>query len=245
MRVIVPTLGRAGRSQSMRWLEHSGRDVTVAIHSDEAKLYKEAYPWAKQMVLPDTVRKHAGKLRHYIMVRQKEPFFFVDDDIQPRFIHVPNAKGMFHVLEKHMAKVCMAAIGKQIFSQGLIKDAVPYNGDKAVVRNKFASTVYGIDPAKFKGCPLEDLAVYEDVALIIHSIQMGGNIVSFSATHTNKSPADGGCNSWRTKGIVLQSLDALVAAYPEYCKKIETKHTAHGHDLGVGVRVAWSKVRAI
>jgi len=245
MKVIVPTLGRAGRSTSMQWLENCGRDVVVAVHKDESRAYKDAYPWAMQMVLPDTVRRHAGKLRRHIMARHKEPFFFVDDDISPRFIHVKDAKGMFVVLERHMKKVSMAAIGKQIFSNGIIPQCVPMNGDKSAIRNKFASTVYGIDPGKFTECPLDKLVVYEDVALVIHSIQHGGNIVSFSATHTNKTPPEGGCNSWRTADIVRKSLDELVRLYPAYCKKIETRYTAHGHDLGVGVRVSWSKIKEI
>lgn len=242
MKVIVPSLGRAGTAHSMSWLKDSGRDVVLAVHKDEDKAYREAYPWAETMVLPDKVRRHAGKLRKHIIMSQMDPFFFVDDDAHVRFVHVKNAKEMFKILERHMSKVPMAAIGKQIFSNSVIPKCTPMNGDKLAIRNKFASIVYGIDPAVFRNCPLERLVVYEDCALIIHAIINGGTIVSYSATHTNKTPPQGGCNSWRTPEIILQSLDELVRMYPEYCKKIETKSTAHGHALGVGVRVSWSRI---
>jgi hypothetical protein len=183
----------------MQWLEGSGRQVHLAVHSGEEDAYQKAYPWAKILLLPNNVRRHAGKFRRFILDGEKKPFFFVDDDILPRFVHVKNAAEMFDTLERHMdTGVPMVAIGKQIFSNGVIPSCVPMNGDKLAIRNKFASTVYGIRPSVFKGLPLEKLVVYEDCA--------------------------------------------LVAMYPGICKKIPTKHTAHGHDLGVGVRVAWSKI---
>lgn len=242
MKVIVPSLGRAGTSTSMRWLEGCGLPVHLAVHSDERDAYKRAYPWAKVEILPESTRRHAGKLRRHIIQNEKDPFFFVDDDILPRLVHVKTHAEMFRKLEKHLEKAPMSAIGKQIFSNGVIPRCKPMNGDKLAIRNQFASTVYGLVPQAFAKCPLENLQVYEDCALVIHAIQNGGTIVSYSATHTNKSPAEGGCNSWRTADVVLQSLDELVRLYPGICRKIETRHTAHGHALGVGVRVAWSRI---
>lgn len=243
MKVYVPSVGRAGSSASMVWLRSSGRQVVVATHADEILAYGRAYPWADVMLLSDKCHRHMGLVRQEIMRRVKEPMFFVDDDVSVRLVKFRNHGEMFRMLEKHVRKVPMAGIGKQIFSQGLVAAAKPESGDPLVVRNKFVSLVYAIDPAAFDDCPLERLKVYEDCALIIHAIQRGGTIVTFSATHTNKTPPVGGCNGWRTSKVVLDSLSELCKLYPEYCRKTETHHTAHGHALGVGVRVAWSRIR--
>jgi len=244
MKVYVPSVGRAGTSASMNWLQSSGQQVVVATHLDERDAYAKAYPWAEIMTLPDECRRHMGRVRQQIMRRVGEPMFFVDDDVSVRLVKFKGYGDMFRMLERHLKKVPMAGIGKQIFSQGLVAAAKPEGGDPLVVRNKFVSLVYAINPKKFMDCPLQTLPVYEDCALIIHAIQRGGTIVTFSATHTNKTPPVGGCNSWRTPKVVLDSLSELCKLYPEYCKKTETKHTAHGHELGVGVRVSWSKIRS-
>jgi hypothetical protein len=243
MKVYVPSVGRAGTSQSLAWLQSSGRQVVIATHDDEHEAYERAYPWAEILTLSDNCRRHMGLVRQEIMSIEKEPMFFVDDDVHVRLVRFKDYGEMFDMLEQHLRRVPMAGIGKQIFSQGLVAIAKPEGSDKLVVRNKFVSLVYAIDPREFEDCPLENLQVYEDCALIIHAIQRGGTIVTFSATHTNKTPPIGGCNSWRTSEVVLRSLEELCRLYPEYCRKTETRHTAHGHELGVGVRVAWSKVR--
>lgn len=242
MKIYVPSVGRAGTSHSMTWLRSSGRKVVVATHLDERRAYAEAYPWAEVMTLPRACRRHMGLVRQEIMREVGEPMFFVDDDVHVRLVKFKDYEEMFDTLEGHLRRVPMAGIGKQIFSQGLVAAAKPEGGDPLVVRNKFVSLVYAIDPREFEDCPLSTLPVYEDCALIIHAIQRGGTIVTFSATHTNKTPPEGGCNSWRTREIVLESLKSLCELYPEYCRKIDTRHTAHGHSLGVGVRVAWSRI---
>lgn len=229
----------------MGWLSGCKREVMLAVHEDEAAAYHAAYPRASIMRLSDKCRGHAGRVRREIMSRERDPFFFVDDDIYARLVHVKTHDAMFDVVERHLLRggMPMAGIGKQIFSQGLIAQCATINGDPHAVRDKFVSTVYGIQPKMFDDCPLEKLRVYEDVALIVHAIRQKGTIVTFCATHTNKTPPSGGCNSWRTEKVVLESLDALVGLYPDVCKKIPTKHTAHNHALGVGVRVSWSKIR--
>lgn len=244
MKVVVPSLGRAGTSSSMEWLRDCGRDVMVAVHEDESAAYRKAYPWAEVMVLPETCRRHVGMVRQEIMRREKRPMFFVDDDVYVRLVKFKSYAQMFDQLEKHLTKVPMAGIGKQIFSQSLVAAAKPYNGDKMVVHNKFVSLVYGVVPSEFRECPLDQFRVYEDCVMIIHAIRRGGTIVSFSATHTNRTPPQGGCNSWRTPEVVLDSLERLVDLYPDVCRKVDTRHTAHGHALGVGVRVAWSRIRS-
>jgi hypothetical protein len=98
----------------------------------------------------------------------------------------------------------------------------------------------------FRNCPLEQLAVYEDVALVIHGIQYGGGtITSYMATHTNKSPAQGGCNAWRDKPITIECLNKLVELYPDICSIRETTATTHSQQIGIGLRVAWSKIKRI
>lgn len=241
MKIVVPSLGRAGTAASAVWLQQQRREVVFAVHKDEYTSYERAYPWATVWQLSDESRRHAGRVRKEIMEMFKDRFFFCDDDVYVRLVRAKSYDQMFDYLEAHLEKVPMAGIGKQIFSQGLVAACKPLNGDPLTVRDKFVSLVYGVHAPTFRDCPLEKLQVYEDVALILHAIRRGGTIVSFSATHTNKTPPEGGCNSWRTEEIVLQSLDALCAAYPAYCRKVATKSTAHGHDLGVGVRVAWSK----
>lgn len=248
MKIVVPSLGRAGTSHSATWLnslEFTKRyNVEFAVHHDEVKAYRTAYPWASTSVLPDSVRRHAGLVRKTIIEREREPFFFVDDDIGLRLINFRDPAAMFDQLQRHMqkGKVPMAGIGKQIFSNGVIPHCEKMNGDPVAIRNKFCSTVYGVDPAAFRDCELERLPVYEDCALIIHAIRAGGCIVSYSATHTNKTPPAGGCNSWRTPAIIKRSMRELAAMYPEIVRVIPTKHTSHNQDLGIGVRVAWSKI---
>lgn len=245
MKIIVPSLGRAGTATSMKWLPQSGRQIVFAVHKDEAEAYEKAYPGCNTMILSDECRKHTGLIRKEIMYFEREPFFFVDDDIRVSLKMVPDIKTIFDVLERHIqAGASMAGLAPQLFSNYAQTDLI--NGDLAAVRNKFVATVYGIVPTVFDTCPLEVLPVYEDIALVIHAIQSGGGtIVSYIATHNNVSPAGGGCNSWRNKEITLSSLQTLVDLYPDVCSIRATNNTTHSQNIGVGLRVAWSKIKRL
>lgn len=246
MRIIVPSLGRAGTANSMKWLPDSGRDIIFAVHTDEAEAYKKAYPHTEIHVLPDSCRKHTGLVRKEIMRAFRDPFFFVDDDIRLSLKTVTSIVGVFDVLEGYMeGGRSMAGLGQQLFSNMVVTE--PYGPDgHPVVKNKFVATVYGIDPTVFDDCPLEKLPVYEDVALIIHAIQHGnGTLTSYCATHSNVSPPSGGCNSWRDPKITLDSLQALVDLYPGICSIRPTNNTTHSQNIGVGLRTAWSKIKKL
>jgi hypothetical protein len=104
--------------------------------------------------------------------------------------------------------------------------------------------VYGINPLHFDECPLEKLAVYEDVALVIHAIKHGGGtIVTYAATHSNVSPPEGGCNSWRDEAITLDCLQEMVRLYPDVCSIRETSNKTHSQMIGFGLSVKWSKIK--
>lgn len=245
MKIIVPSLGRAGTANSMKWLPAAERDVTFAVHQDEVISYKVAYPFNEILVLSDTCRHHTGLVRKEILSQIREPFFFVDDDIRVGLKTVQSIKAVFDILEHHIKSgAAMAGIAPQLFSNFAKTSYI--NGDLLAVRNKFVATVYAIDPLAFDTCPLEELPVYEDIALVIHAIQSGGGtIVSYVATHTNVSPGVGGCNSWRDEIITLNSLNRLVELYPDVCSIKETQNTTHSQHIGVGLRVAWSKIKRL
>lgn len=228
----------------MKWLRESGREITFAVHTDEIHSYRTAYPDCQIMGLPDFTRKHTGLVRREIMLLEREPFFFVDDDIRLSLKTVVSVEKMFDTLERHMGiGATMAGLGQQLFSNAV--ETILINNDLAV-RNKFVATVYGIDPTKFDDCPLDRLPVYEDVALVIHAIQHGGGTVtSYCATHSNVSPPTGGCNSWRDPKITIDSLNALVELYPGICTIRETTNTTHSQNIGIGLRTAWSKIKKL
>lgn len=243
MKIIVPSLGRAGIAKSMKWLPDTGREVIFAVQQDELAEYCRHYPFV--IALSDNCRHHTGLVRREIMQRFREPFFFVDDDIRVSLKTVPNVKTAMDILETHINfGASMAGLAPQLFSTYAKTELV--NGDLMAVRNKFVATVYAINPVHFDACPLEDLPVYEDVALVIHAIQSGnGTIVSYNATHSNVSPDIGGCNSWRDQKITLDSLQKIVQLYPDVCSVKETSNTTHSQHIGVGLRVAWSKIRKL
>lgn len=244
MKIIVPSLGRAGTANSMAWLPQSNREIVFAVHADEAVAYRAAYPNTNQLILSEECRKHTGLVRKEIMTREREPFFFVDDDIRIYYKLIGTVQGIFDKLEEYIAAgASMAGLGQQLYSNLVEKDFA--NGDE-FVRNKFVATVYGIQPQHFDTCPLERLPVYEDVALVIHAIQNGGGtIVSYCATHANKSPKTGGCNSWRNELNTIESLQTLCSIYPDICSIRETNNTTHSQNIGIGLRTAWSKIRKL
>lgn len=244
MKIIIPSLGRAGSSPTAKWIQEAGRDVYFGVHSDEADAYRKSYPWAYIWLVPDDCRKHTGKLRKYFIDALEEPFFFVDDDISISVKSNQTVADIFRVLEHHIeCGAALAGLGQQLFSNMQIDKTIIVNGDPWAIRNQFVATVYGINPKVFRDCPLEVLPVYEDVALVIHGIQHGGTITSYMATHTNKSPDKGGCNSWRDKPIILECLNKLIELYPGICSIRETTATTHSQQIGIGLRVAWSKIR--
>jgi hypothetical protein len=175
----------------------------------------------------------------------REPFFFVDDDIRVSLKGLPTICSMFDLLEHHLECGCsMAGLAPQLFSN--FANTIIVNGDPYVIRNKFVATVYAIDPRDFDTCPLESLPVYEDVALVIHAIQSGrGTIVTYAATHSNVSPPVGGCNSWRNEQITVDCLKKLVELYPDVCSIKPTKNKTHSQDIGIGLRMAWNKIKRI
>lgn len=247
MKIIIPSLGRSNACPTSKWIQQAGREVVFAVHSDELEAYSHAYPWATVGLVPDSCRKHTGKLRKYILDNMEEPFFFCDDDISIGVKSNQTVKEIFDVLENHIkCGASMAGLGQQLFSNAQIDKTTIINGDAWALRNQFVATVYGIDPKVFRYCPLEELAVYEDVALIIHAIQRGGGtITSYMATHTNKSPDEGGCNAWRDKPIIVECLNKLVELYPGICSIRDTYSTTHSQYIGIGLRVAWSKIKKV
>lgn len=241
MNIIVPSLGRAGTAASMKWLQQSERrQIYMAVHADEAEAYVHAYPKASISVVPESCRHHIGKLRRYILDTHREPFFWVDDDIRLYLKTVKTVDQMFDMLEHHLEKgAAMAGIGQQLFSN--MQNLEPVNGEMAV-RNKFVSICYAIRPDRFDDCPLEELMIYDDVSLPIHAIRNGGTVVSYCATHSNLTPPKGGCNSWRTKEIIIADLNRIVALYPDICSIRPTTNTTHSQYIGIGLRTAWSKI---
>jgi hypothetical protein len=245
MDIIVPSLGRANGCATMKWLEKANRPIVFAVHRDEAEAYAKGYPQAKIMILSDGCRKHTGLVRQEIMQTRRSPFFFVDDDIRMSLKLVASVASVFDSLELHMkAGASMAGIAPQLYSSFANLELV--NHDAFAVRNKFVATVYGIDPTHFDDCPLDKLPVYEDIALVIHAIERGGGtVVSYIATHSNVSPSGGGCNAWRDKKITIESLETLVSLYPHVCSIKETNNTTHSQQIGIGLRVAWSKIKPL
>lgn len=241
--IVVPSIGRAGSCASMKWLRDADREIIFAIHLDEREAYRRAYPDITTMlILDEKCRHHTGLVRKEIMAHMEEPFFFVDDDIRISLKAVQSVKAVFDVLEQHMkGGASMAGLAPQLFSTYAKTELI--NSDVFAQRNKFVATVYGIDPRVFDDCPLERLPVYEDIALVIHAIQHGGGTVaSYIATHSNVSPKVGGCNSWRNEQVTLESLLELCRIYPEFCSIRETTNTTHSQNIGLGLRVAWSKI---
>ena len=248
MRIIVPSLGRAiPQCPTAKWLINTERSVTFMVHADERDAYTLAYPWADVHIVPDEYRHHDGKLRKYFLDLFKEPYFSVDDDVRLSMKGVGSVDEMFNILEKHIdSGATMSGIGQQLFSNASIEKNIIINNDPWAIRNKFVSLVYGINPAPYSNCDLPRLRIYGDVALIIHSIQYGGgSIVTYSATHSNASPPLGGCNSWRTKEIIIADLEAICAMYPGICTIRPTDATTHSPYIGIGLRVAWSKIKRL
>jgi hypothetical protein len=240
MNIIVPSLGRAGTSDTMKWLHEAGRPITLAVHSDELRAYYDAYPNVNFLEVPESCRHHIGRLRRFILNEHPEPFFWVDDDIKLYLKLVPTIADAFSILEVHLASgVAMAGIGQQLFSN--MQNTEYINGDLAV-RNKFVSICYAIDPKYFVDCPMEELVIYDDVAIVIHAIRKAGTITSYCATQANKTPPQGGCNSWRTPALILEDLQKIVAMYPDVCSIRETTATTHSQYIGFGLRTAWSKI---
>lgn len=240
--VVIPTIGRYSGFETWKWLSGTDRRVTLAVHLDEYQRYKDAFPRCNIMVLSEGSRQHVGRVRAEIIEMFHEPFFFVDDDIKLSWKTVFHPEAMFQILEGHIQDgAWIAGLGQQLYSNFAIDSAeISSRGDR-IHRNKFVATVYAIDPDRFRTCPLQELPVYEDVALVIHAAPHV--VVSYCATHNNRSPKQGGCNGWRTPEITMESLDALVRLYPGICTKRETKHTTHSQNIGVGLRVAWSKLK--
>ena len=231
----------------MKWLPQSGRSIGFFVHSDVVEAYRRAYPQGYVSVygLPEETRHHTGLIRKWIMSQIREPFFFVDDDIRISLKAVPGYPDIFNILEKHIQSgASMAGLAPQLFSS--FANTTNINGDLFAIRNKFVATVYAINPQDFDTCPLEDLPVYEDIALVIHAIKNGGGtIVTYVATHNNVSPPSGGCNSWRDARITLDSLQKICQLYPDVCSVKETNNTTHSQNLGVGLRVAWTKIKKV
>lgn len=247
MRIIVPSLGRAGTAASMKWLRETGRSILFAVHADEAGAYEKAYPDCRVLILSETSRHHTGLIRKEIMEFHREPFFFVDDDIRISLKAAPSIRDVFDTLQRHMeAGVAMAGLGAQLYSNFAMEKTVLFNGDPWVERNKFVATVYGINPKDFDTCPLEALPVYEDVALVIHAVQRaGGTVVTYQATQNNVSPKGGGCNSWRDSTVTIDCLNKLVELYPGICSVRATEAMTHSQRLGIGLRVAWKDLKRI
>jgi len=247
MKIIVPSLGRAGIAPSAKWLVNSKRPVFFAVHGDEIEAYKASYPWASTILIPDEYRHHDGKLRKLLLDMNNSPYISCDDDVRLVFNAQIDVDGMFDILENHVNNgATMAGIGQQLFSNAQIDKTIIINNDPWALRNIFASLVYAIDPVPYKNCNLPRLRIYGDIALCIHAIQYGGGtVVSYCVTHSNVSPDSGGCNSWRTKEIILQDLEMICSMYPGICSIRDTDSTTHSQYIGKGLRVAWSKIKKL
>lgn len=248
MKIIIPSLGRAGTASSMKWVREANRPIVFMVHEDEVQKYRDAYRINSQISvygLPDETKHHTGLIRKWIMQQIREPFFFVDDDIRISVKAAPDISTVFDRLENHIkCGASMAGLAPQLFSNFAKTELV--NGDLFAIRNKFVATVYAINPLHFDSCPLERLPVYEDVALCVHAIQSGGGtIVTYIATHSNVSPPSGGCNSWRNERITIECLEELCKIYPDVCSIVPTNNKTHSQDIGIGLKTTWRKIRKI
>lgn len=251
LEVFIPTLGRAGQVRSLRWLPPD-REIVLVTTPAEMQAYAEAHVADRNIRVlahPAEYRGHMGKVRRWIMdvAARGRQHFQVDDDIDVRLIGAPSHEEMLLEIEEHMSNgAVMAGLGQQFMCNAAMTSAGSHHSVRGhtskILRNKFVATVYAIDPRRMEGCPLDNLPVYEDVALCIHAIQQGGTLITYAATHTNKSPAEGGCNSWRDRETTLRSLDSLCELYPAWCGQVPTKNTTHSQQIGVGLRTAWSKI---
>ena len=245
MKIIVPSLGRAGTANSMKWLPEAKRDIIFAVHEDEADAYAKAYPDTEILELSESCRHHTGLVRKEILSQIRNSFIFCDDDIRVSLKTQASISQVFDIIEHHIeCGASMAGIAPQLYSGFATTSLI--NNDAYAVRNRFVATVYGIVPTHFDTCPLDQLPVYEDVALVIHAIQRGGGtITSYVATHSNVSPPKGGCNEWRNKQITIDCLNKLVELYPGICSIRETTSSTHSQQIGIGLRVAWNKIRKL
>jgi hypothetical protein len=246
MVIIVPSIGRAKiQCPTAKWLVNTKREVRFAVHEDEITDYKIAYPWASTWCIPDEYRHHDGKLRKYFLDQIKEPYFSVDDDVRVSLKTLATIDDMFDLLEHHIkCGITHAGIGQQLFCNAAKIQMI--NDDPFAVPSKFASLVYAIDPRPYANCDLPRLRIYGDVALSIHAIQYGGgSLVTFQVTHSNASPPHGGCNSWRTREIIIEDLQAICSMYPDICTIRDTEATTHSQYIGIGLRVAWSKIKKL
>jgi hypothetical protein len=245
MKIIVPSLGRAGTAASMKWLPQTNRKIIFAVHHNEIYDYQNSYPNCEFMILSDSCRHHTGLVRKEIMDQIHEPFIFVDDDIRISIKSTKSIEKIFDTLEMHLISgASIVGLAPQLFSNFI--DTVFVNGDPWCLRNQFVATVYAINPLDFDTCPLEQLPVYEDAALCIHAIQYGGGtIVTHEATHSNVSPDSGGCNAWRNKKITIDCMTKMVELYPEICSLKETTNKTHSQDLGIGLKIAWKKIQKL
>jgi hypothetical protein len=242
MKIIVPSLGRAGDCPSMKWLPQANRPIIFAVHADEADAYRIAYPNTEILILSDHCRHHVGLIRREIMSHIRVPFCFVDDDIRISSKTTKSIEQTFDLLEMHLdSGASMAGLGPQLFSNFI--DTVFVNGDPWALRNLFVATVYAIRPTDFDTCPLEDLPVYEDASLCIHAIQHGGGtIVTYSATHSNVSPPLGGCNAYRDKEMTIRCMQKMVELYPGICSIKDTLNQTHSQFIGLGLKIEWKKI---
>lgn len=251
MKIYVPTLGRAGTVQTLRYIPQA----TLLVHSSEEAAYRAAYPTTDIMVLPDEL-KGIAKIREYIVrtLSGSEKVLSLDDDLSfyrrkdPTSHHLIDAEpvdiaAMLAEIEHQLDTYAHVAIApREGYPHYAMHGGVPI---KMVNENVRYVRAIGMNPAKipatveFTRCPvMEDF----DVALQLLRLGLPSATLVAWAQGQPQTQADGGCSTYRTQELQSEAAYKLQDLHPEFVR-VTMKNNASGGDFGerTDVQIYWKK----
>lgn len=255
MQIVIPTLGRVGRIQTLNYIPVRWHDKTTIVCPPE-EVFAHRKDWPLVKVLPEpkkVIGKGIGPKRQYIVnhfSKVVDKILMLDDDMHFYVRKDPSAWNLRYCEQRDMSKL-LAHIKYKLGQHTLVGLSVrqgnnhfyPAEAVKAV--RQFG--VHGINLKKFNGLGLQfdypGVEVMEDFCMLLHLLTSGepNYVITNFAWGQSVANQDGGCSTYRTLKIQNQSANNLASMFPKFVKVVEKKTKWEGMETRLDVTVQWKK----
>mgnify|MGYP005820505153 FL=1 len=225
MLVAIPSKGRAGNVKTLKVLP----SAFLFIPESEATNYRDIYPDAEIVLVPETVRGITNT-RNWVLENTDERYVvFVDDDV------VGVGYWAIGIETKNKVSMSQAELLQDWMRLFHVTDDLGYHlwgaettGDSRAVHTRRPFVWHSYVTASCMGIVNDGIRfnpeypVKEDYELSLRCIKEDGGIVGarFLFWKNEHWTGTGGCVDYRTQNMEDEVINKLMDAYPGYIKKI-------------------------
>lgn len=234
LQIFVPTWKRMGDTPTLDNLKNK-TDVIVAIRPEEREYYSQR-GYNILVLPPDCIG--LGAAQHYIFnTSQADLIWLADDDLNNMNL-VEQIRYITYFADQEKAGIF--GLGRHFLQNIRIEKDGPWT------RKGSTGGCWGVRKEYYQASGLDSTPwmVLCDLYLWIGMQVAGyGCLISNECIMKGGEGKKGGCVDYRTDEMVIEAINKLADEFPEYVSVFESdRATIQRHKVGLGFRVAWSKI---